>query len=247
MLTARLAGEALEHERVVLRPGDVLDDAEPACERDVGERRLGGVVPLEEEHELGLHVVQEALGRDRRLERPRQELGELVADALVAKVDRSLVECTRDGREHVAADCRAVEGQVADAGERRPPGQDLLRGGRGLGAGCVVEVRRERHEALDPEGGEVLARHPRLVLDDHDRPPPHELERLAEHPFELQLVDELGQADEERDRAVAVPDRAQAGMLSAQARDVALEDRPAANAFREGREGGHAAGTASAK
>ena len=211
MLTTRLAGEALEDERVVLRPGDVLHDVDPPHERDVRERRLGGVVPLQEEHELGLHVVQQALGRDRRLERPGQELGELLPDAPVAKVDRPLVERARDGGEHVATDRRAVEGQVADIGERGPFREDLARRGVGLRPRGIVDVRRQRHEALDAERPQITLGHPRPRLDQHGRPPAFELQPLCQHPLELQLEDELGQADEERRRPVGVADRAERG------------------------------------
>ena len=73
-----------------------------------------------------------------------------------------------------------------------------------------------------------------------------ELEALRQHPLQLQLVDELGEADEERRGAVAVADLAQARMLGAQARHVALEDRAAPDALRERRERSHA-GTGSEK
>ena len=165
-----------------------------------------------------------------------KEALELGPRARILEIDRPFVERPRDGRQHVAADASAVEGQVADVGERGLGADDLPGGGLRLLAGRVVEVGRQRDEALDPERRQVLPRHPRVVLDEHDRLPACELERLAEHPFELQLVDELGQADEERDRAVAVADRAERlAVVPAQAPDVTLEDGAAADAVRQGR------------
>jgi hypothetical protein len=101
-----------------------------------------------------------------------------------------------------------VEGQVAQVGEGRLVLEDSRGSSASLGAGRVVEVLAEDGEPLDPEGGEVLARDPRPRRDEHDRLPAAQLERLPEHPLELQLVDELGQADEQRDRPVAVADLA---------------------------------------
>jgi len=140
-----------------------------------------------------------------------------------------------------------VEGEVADVGERRFRADDLPGGGGRLGACGVIQVRGEGGEPLDPEDGEILPRHPGVVLDEDDRLPARELQGLPEHALELQLIDELGQAHEERGRAVAVADREEGvSALAAQPRDVALEDRAAADALREGRERRHA-GTASAK
>src|SRR5205823_10244376 len=59
--TARLACVALEDELVVLEARDELDDIDAAFERDVGDGRFGGVVPLEEERELRPEVVEESL------------------------------------------------------------------------------------------------------------------------------------------------------------------------------------------
>src|SRR5207244_6355937 len=100
--------------------------------------------------------------------------------------------------------------------------EDAVSGSGGLVAARVVEVVVEHDEAFDSEGGEILARDPGPGPDEHRRPPTVQLERLAQHPLELQLVDELGVADEERDRSVALADLSKARMLAADARDVAL-------------------------
>ena len=157
------------------------------------------------------------------------------------------MERTGDGREDVPADRRAVEGEVADGGEAQVVAENRRRRLGRLGPRRFVEVRRERHEALDAERRQILPRHPRVALDENDGPPALELKPFREHPLELQLVDELRQADEEGGRPVAVADGAETGVVAPQPRDVALEDRTPPDAVGESRERRHAAGTASAK
>src|SRR5262249_26544193 len=68
----------------------------------------------------------------------------------------------------------------------------------------AVHVRSELDTAADPECPEVPGRRRGAVGNDEHRRVAAELERLRHHRLELQLVDELGEADDERRRAGAV-------------------------------------------
>jgi hypothetical protein len=199
MQAARLARVALEHQLVVLEARDELDHVDAALECEVRDRGLGRVIPLEEEGELRPEVVEQVLRRDRRLECFRQQLHELRASLRCRDVDCSLVQRTRERRQDVPPDRRAAE-------RERPQidvGREQL--GRFLGSfrpSAVVEVLVEHDEVVDPEGFEVFPRDPAAGLHQGHRPPSRELERRPQKAFELQLVDELREADEQDGRRV---------------------------------------------
>src|SRR5439155_18349112 len=96
----------------------------------------------------------------------------------------------RDGGEDVAADRRPVEGEIAQVGERGLALDDRAGGLPRPASRLLVEVVAEADEALDAERAQVLARNPRALGDEHERPVTFELKRLREHALELELVDE---------------------------------------------------------
>ena len=109
----RLRGEALEHERVVLEPPDELHDVQVAAEREVAERALVRVVPLVEEDELGLHVVEQPLEGEQDPHRRRQQAAQQLARLGVREIDPAFVQVAGDGGQGLPAD--------VDAAEREPP------------------------------------------------------------------------------------------------------------------------------
>ena len=225
MEAPRLLRVALEDELVVPEPRHELDDIDPSLESDVGDRRLGGVVALEEEDELGLQLVEEPAGRDRRGECPRQELPELRARLRLPRIDRALVERSRERRQDVPPDGRAAVRELLQ-----------VRGGRirvqdpgGLGLRVAFHELVERHEVADAEHLEVLPRNPAPGGNQDNRPPSRELKRLAEQPLELQLVDEVGQAHDQDRRSGGALRPLQRGAIGRpQPAKVTLEHDPTA-------------------
>ena len=223
----RLGRVALEDHGVVLEARHELDDVEPAREGDVAERPLVGVVALVEEDEPRCELVEERAARDRRSDRCRQHLREQAAGPRVVELDLALVEIAGDGRERLAADVGAVEGQRLQIGRRR----DLLEERSRLRPRVLhllgAEVVVEGHEAAHAVELEVPAREVRVRQRQDDRLETLELQRFREHPLELHLVGRVAQARDQRRSAVrrrrGRHDRA---VAAAERPVVALGDRP---------------------
>src|SRR5438105_185407 len=228
MEAPRLLCVALEDQLVVPEPRHELDDVDPSPECDVGDRRLGGVVALQEEDELWSQLVEEPLGRDDRGERPRQELRELRARLRLARIDRALMERSRERRQDVTPDGRAAIRELLQVCCGRIRTEDS--GGLRL---CIAfHVIVEDDEVADAEGLEVLPWNPAAGGNQDNRPPTRELKRLAEQALELQLVDEVGQAHDQDRRPGCCALRAlQPGAGRPKPAKIALEHEPPAKAL----------------
>jgi len=189
---------AHEDERVVLEPAHELDHVQVARERDVGHRSLVGVVALVEEDEIGRDLVEHRLRRERRRDRLRQQLLEQRASERVAGVDGTLVQVAGDRRQHLPADVRPVERRRLQLRRKLDTGEQLLRLALCRVLHPRVEEVLQRDEPLDPEHLKETPRNLAVPRHRHDDVEPGELERLREHPLELQLVRRVAEARDER-------------------------------------------------
>ena len=209
MQAPRLGRVALEDLRVVLRGGDELDHVQAALEREVRERRLRRVVPLVEEDELRAKLVEQRLRRERRPHGDEQRLAQQPLRVGAREIDapscraRETVETTKRPTAAPSTVSCARSASEGFASSRR--GGLVARPGIQRGVDVVVEHDEAPHAERPQEARRGL----RARLDEEDRRVALQLERLREHRLELELVDELRQADDERDRPGAVRERSE--------------------------------------